>query len=116
MRRDGPDAGDELVTPVEVTQQYIDDGRRAEACRLSRECNCPVAHAVAAAGFDNPKVRASTFTAGDVTGYLHSGGKRRRYVLPPEAVRFIERFDESLHVDPITFEVDETDYVNVFYE
>ena len=84
--------------------------------RLSRECNCPVVHALAAAGFANVKVRACTFTAGDVTGYLHSKGKRRRYVLPPEAVAFIERFDDNRHVAPITFEVDETDYVAVFHE
>ena len=104
------------MTLVEVTQQHIDDGRRAEACRLSRECNCPVAHAVAEAGFDNPKVRFNTFTAGDVTGYLHSGGKRRRYRLAPEAVTFIGHFDDNRHVDPFTFEVDETDYVEVFHE
>ena len=101
---------------VDLTQQDIDDGHRAVACRLSRECNCPVSHAVARAGFDNPKVRHNTFTAGDVTGYLHSKGTRRRYALPYEAARFIEHFDDGRHVEPFTFTVDADDYVEVFYE
>lgn len=104
-----------LVT-VELTEKHITAGERAVDRRLSRECNCPVAHALAAAGFANVKARACTFTAGDVTGYLHIRGKRRRYALPPEAVAFIERFDDNRHVDPCTFTVDADDYVAVFHE
>jgi len=101
---------------VEVTQEWIDRAVVAVGGRLSRECNCPVAHAVAAAGFEHPKVSAGTFTAGDASGFLHSKGTRRRYVLPYEAQRFIEHFDDNRHVEPITFEVDADDYVEVFYE
>jgi len=101
---------------VEVTQQWIDRAAVAINGRLSRECNCPVAHAVAAAGFEHPKVSAGTFTAGDATGYLHSGGKRRRYTLPRAAQRFIEQFDDNRAVEPTTFEIDADDYVEVFYE
>ena len=104
-----------LVT-VDLTGKHITAGERAVDHRLSRECNCPVAHALADAGFENVKARACTFTAGDVTGYLHTSGKRRRYVLPPEAVAFIERFDDNRPVDPITFTVDADDFVEVFYE
>ena len=101
---------------VDLSQRHIDDGNRAAECRLSRECNCPVAHAVADTGFENPKVSARTFTAGDTAGYLHSDGKRRRYVLPFEAQRFIEHFDDNRPVEPITFTVDADDYVEVFHE
>ena len=101
---------------VDLTQDAIDAGNRAVACRLARECNCPVAHAVADAGFGNPKVSAGTFTAGDATGYLHSKGTRRRYALPPEVATFIEHYDDGRHVEPFTFTVDADDYVEVFYE
>ena len=101
---------------VEVSRHWIDRATLAINSALSRECNCPVAHAVAAAGFENPKVRAGTFTAGDTTGYLHSDGKRRRYVLPPEAATFIEHYDDDRPVEPFTFVVDADDYVEVFYE
>ena len=101
---------------VEVTQHWIERAMVAMNGRLSRECNCPVAHAVAAAGFEHPKVSACTFTAGDATGFLHSKGTRRRYVLPFEAQRFIEHFDDNHGPAPITFEVDADDYVEVFHE
>ena len=104
------------MTRVTVTQQCIDDGRRAEACRLSRECNCPVSAAVADAGFDNPRVRMNTFTAGELWSTVGSRSERRRYTLPPEASRFIEHFDDGRHVEPFEFEVDEDDYTEVLYE
>ena len=101
---------------VELTERHITAADRALNGRLSRECNCPVAHAVADAGFENPRVRSGTFTAGDTTGYLHSKGKRRRYALPPEVATFIEHYDDNRPVDPFTFTVDADDYVEVFYE
>ena len=94
---------------IDVTQRHIDDGRRAVACRLSLECNCPLSLAVADAGFENPRVRFNTFTAG-------SRSDRRRYALPREAARFIEEFDDSRHVEPFEFEVDEHDYTLVLEE
>ena len=104
------------MTTIEVTQQNIADGRRAEACRLSRECNCPVSAAVAEAGFDNPRVRMNTFTAGQLWSMVGGRSERRRYRLPPEASRFIEHFDDSRHVEPFEFDVDEDDYTEVLYE
>ena len=60
-----------LVT-VELTEKHVTAGERAVDRRLSRERNCPVAHALAAAGFENPRVRMQVFTAGadrvDVAG------------------------------------------------
>ena len=107
------------MTRVTLTQQHIDDGRRAEACRLSRECNCPVSAAVAEAGFDNPRVRLNTFTAGQMWSMVGARSERRRYVLPPEASRFIEHFDNSAMypvVEPFEFDVDEDDYTEVLYD
>ena len=99
-----------LVT-VELTEQHITAGERAVDRRLSRECNCPVAHALAAAGFENPRVRMQVFTAGADNSLVK--GERRRYRLPPEAVTLIERFDDNLVVDPITFTVNADDYERV---
>ena len=99
-----------LVT-VDLTEQHITAGERAVDRRLSRECNCPVAHALAAAGFENPRVRMQVFTAGADNSLVK--GERRRYRLPPEAVTLIERFDDNLVVDPITFAVNADDYERV---
>ena len=100
---------------VEVTQQWIDRGRFAAdvGCRLPRECNCPVSHAVADAGFDNARVMSATFTAGPA---MASEPRRRRYRLPEAAQRFIQAFDDphpTDHVEPFTFEVDADDYEQV---
>ena len=114
MRRDGPDEGDALVTglvTVALTEQHITDGERAVDHRLSRERNCPVAHALAAAGFENPRVRMQVFTAGADNSLIK--GERRRYRLPPAAVTLIERFDDNLVVDPTTFTVNADDYERV---
>ena len=100
---------------IAVTQQHIDDGRRAVACRLSLECNCPITFAVADAGFENPRVQHCTFTAGQMWS-MGSRTDRLRYKLPREAARFIEQFDDSRHVEPFEFEVDEDDYMLVLYE
>ena len=100
---------------VDLDQQRIDAGARAAACRLSMECNCPVAVALADAGFPNPKVKFNTFTAGDVTSFASSEGKRRQYKLPAAACAFIVDFDNGLHVEPFTFEVDTDNYAEVFH-
>ena len=104
------------MTRVTVTQQNIDDGRRAASCRLSRECNCPVSAAVAEAGFDNPRVRMNTFTAGEMWSMVGSHSERRRYMLPPAATTFIVQFDDSRQVEPFAFDVDDEDYTEVLYE
>ena len=104
------------MTRVEVTQEHIDDGRRAASSRLSLECNCPISFAAAEAGFSNPRVRMNTFTAGQAWSTVGSRSERRRYRLPPEATAFITQFDDSRHVEPFTFEVDEDDYTEVLYE
>ena len=104
------------MTRITVTQQHIDDGRRAASCRLSLECNCPLSLGVAEAGFSNPRVRMNTFTAGQLWSTVGSRSERRRYRLPPEASRFIEQFDDNRGVEPFTFEVDEDDYTEVLYE
>ena len=100
---------------VEVTQEWIDRGRFATdvSCRLPRECNCPVSHAVAEAGFENPRVMSATFTAGPA---MASEPRRRRYRLPEAAQRFIVAFDDphpTDHVEPFTFVVDADDYEQV---
>ena len=100
---------------VDLNQEHIDDGARAAACKLSPECNCPVAVALAEAGFRNPKVRFNTFTAGDVTTFASSEGKRRQYKLPAAACSFIVDFDNGLHVEPFSFEVDTDNYAEVIY-
>ena len=97
---------------IEVTQDHIDAGNRAEACRLSRECNCPIANALADAGFDNPKVSYGSFTAGRVAGNV---ALRRRYRLPTEAMTFIEHYDDARHVEPFTFDVDRADFTEVLH-
>ena len=104
------------MTRVAVTQQHIDDGRRAVACRLSLECNCPVSHAVGEAGFDNPRVRFNTFTAGQMWSRVGSRTERRRYRLPAQVTTFIARFDDGAEVQPFAFDVDEGDYTEVLYE
>ena len=104
------------MTQVAVTQQHIDDGGRAASCRLSMECNCPISFAVADAGFSSPRVRFNTFTAGQSWSMVGARSERRRYRLPPEATAFIAQFDDSRHVEPFTFEVDEDDYTEVLYE
>ena len=103
-----------LVT-VDLDQQHIDAGNRAAACGLSLECNCPVSHALAEAGFRNPKVKFDTFTAGDVTSFASSEGKRRQYKLPAAACSFIVDFDDNRHVEPFSFEIDTDNYAEVFY-
>ena len=45
-----------------------------------------------------------------------SRSERRRYRLPAEATAFIAQFDDSRHVEPFEFEVDEDDYTEVLYE
>ena len=104
------------MTRIAVTQQCIDDGGRAASCRLSLECNCPISIAAAEAGFSNPRVRMNTFTAGQAWSTVGSRSERRRYRLPPAATTFIQQFDDSRHVEPFTFEVDEDDYTEVLYE
>ena len=103
------------MTQVDLSQQCIDDGQRAASCRLSMECNCPVAIALAEAGFRNPKVKYYTFTAGDVTSFASSEGKRRQYKLPAAACSFIVDFDDNCHVEPFSFEIDTDNYAEVFY-
>ena len=103
-----------LVT-VELTEQHITAGERAVDRRLSRECNCPVAHALRDAGFENAKVRMSCFTAGADNRCTGEKGERRRYRLPDEAARFIEHFDDNRIVEPRTFVVDADDYERVLY-
>ena len=100
---------------VTVTAYWIDRGCIAANGRLSRERNCPVAHAVGAAGFDNPKVSSCTFSAGPDTTFLSSKGERRRYKLPLAAEQFIRRFDNNEWVEPIAFTVDADDYTREFY-
>ena len=100
---------------VEVTREWIDRGQLAVDidCRLPRECNCPVSHAVAAAGFENPRVMSASFTAGPA---MASEPRRRRYRLPEAAQGFIRAFDDACrtdHVEPCTFEVDADDYEQV---
>ena len=104
------------MTQIDVTQQHIDDGGRAASCRLSMECNCPISLAVADAGFSNPRVRFNTFTAGQAWSMVGARSERRRYRLPAEATAFIAQFDDSRHVVPFTFEVDEDDYTEVLYD
>ena len=99
---------------VEVTQEAIDAGNRAVAYRLSRECNCPVAHALADAGFPNPKAALNTFSAGPVL--KAAVDDRRLYPLPNEASRFITSFDCNEHVEPLTFVVDADNFVRVIHE
>ena len=99
---------------IAVTQRNIDDGGRAASCRLSMECNCPIAVAVAEAGFCNPRVTMNTFTAGPALAAAVEN--RRRYRLPPEATTFIEHFDDSRHVEPFTFDVDDEDYTELLHE
>jgi hypothetical protein len=99
------------VTRVEVDQYAIDIGNRAKAMRLSTQCNCPVAHALAEAGFDNPDVRFNNFTAGPAMAAAVQ--RRKRYALPLVAQRFIVDFDDNRPVEPFAFDVDETDYAEV---
>ena len=58
----------------------------------------------------------NTFTAGQLWSMAGSRSERRRYRLPPEATAFIQRFDDSRHVEPFAFDVDEDDYTEVLYE
>jgi hypothetical protein len=95
---------------VEVSQQHIDAGNRAQGSRLSRECNCPIANALIDAGFDNPKVSYGSFTAGRVAGNVVL---RRRYRLPAAAITFIENYDDARHVEPFAFDVDRGDFTEV---
>ena len=83
---------------VEVTQQHIDQGHRAQAS--------PIANALADAGFEHPKVRYGSFTAGGVAG---NAALRRRYRLPSvrgsvatdrEAVRVLDRAASRAHDPP----------------
>ena len=103
-----------LVT-VEVTQHWIDRGCiAANSQPQSWHNNCPVAHAVAAAGFPNPVVRRGDFSAGPVSTF-DIPRRRLLYVLPVEAQAFIHRFDQSLHVDPFSFVIDADNATAVTY-
>ena len=97
---------------IEVTQDHIDAGNRAQACRLSRECNCPIANALIDAGFDKPRVSYGSFTAGRVAGNV---ALRRRYRLPAVAIPFIEDYDDARHVEPFAFDVDSDDFTEVLH-
>ena len=91
---------------VEVSRVLLDRADYAMRQSMSRVCNCPVALALAYAGFVNVAVTNCTFTAGPIS---EAGGKRRRYDLPAKAQEFIQNYDSpmpGLATDPITFVVD----------
>ena len=95
---------------VEVSQVLLNRADHAMHQGMSRVCNCPVALALAAAGFVNVAVTNQTFSAGPL---YRSGGKRRRYELPAKAITFIQNYDSpmpGLATDPITFVVDADSY------
>ena len=96
MRGDG-------MTRINVTQHHIDDAQRYRATLDLLTTTCPVALAAKDAGIVYPQVSM------DVLRYRPGVGSisdTKRVPLPQEAKEFVQRFDNSEHVEPFTFSVD----------
>lgn len=78
---------------LKVTKEDIRKG-----VRRSPQC-CPIGNALIRRGFDWVSVKPNTLGVG------YRNGQESCIELPPEAVAFIERFDNCKPVKPITFRI-----------
>ena len=76
---------------VEVTQYHIDMGEKAQPA------SCPVALALKSMGFQN--------TAVNFHAWVRENGEHYQLILPTDAHKFIEDFDEGGDVKPLSFTV-----------
>lgn len=79
-----------LIVIIEVTQEDIDNGF-VDHCQL-----CPIALALARAGFPKPAVLGPFFNFGD---------DRQKVELPECCGEFIDQFDDEEPVQPFSFEI-----------
>ena len=77
---------------VQVTKDHIKRGHRKTSG------NCPVALAIRELGYEYVVVGSMTCTYAKAYHLPSQGGD-----LPSEVTRFIERFDNGVSVEPITF-------------
>jgi hypothetical protein len=89
---------------IQVTQEHIDRGREQISAAHRRPVYriCPVALALADAGFRDPRVYPDTF-------WVWTGGGIIRKVrnLPREVAAWISAFDAKRNVEPFSFEIED---------
>ncbi len=87
---------------IEVTADDIANGKPYECVR------CPIALAMKRAGIDQVAVgdRFFCFGPGGPEDPNSLDDAREHHVLPPEAGRFVDRFDSLQPVEPFSFNVE----------
>lgn len=76
---------------ITVTEQHKIDGTR-------HHCHaCPIAMALLEAGLSRPVVRPGKI------GFYDRRGVRRNVLTPPEALIFMEEYDDECNPEPPTF-------------
>lgn len=79
---------------IEVTSEDIANGTPGDGCW------CPIALAI------RRQTEASDVFVSECTAGVRVGDKTRRLDLPPEAVAFIELFDDGKGNSPFSFDLD----------
>ncbi|KKN40303.1 hypothetical protein LCGC14_0734600 [marine sediment metagenome] len=84
---------------ISITQKLIDEGVR-------KDCNaCPTAKAIEDATGLPARVTSATIHWGDVGGCFEGSAYKYRMDTPPAVREFLDRYDEGLPVEPISFEL-----------
>lgn len=84
-----------MMKKVAVTESDIRKGKRCDPC------GCPVALALKRSGFPHASVLGTNWMTDWRIEPPDDG-----HLLPPEAARFVDDFDEGRDVEPIAFEVE----------
>ena len=88
---------------IQVTQDHIDRGRESRQRTPRSLCKtCPVALALADAGFRDPRVFPDMFWV-----WTDGATIRRVSGLPREVTEWISAFDAKRNVEPFSFDIED---------